>query len=74
LSIENIKEKYKHLFDFKLKKEIDDKYFVLEFVGTIKLEEQDIVQFLLDLMSYSSKKFKPQFMTIGIRKEMRVER
>lgn len=72
LNIENIKEEYEHLFYFKIikKKKVDDKYFVLEFSGITKLKQKDIVQFLLDLMSYKSEGFQPQFLTVGIRKEI----
>ena len=52
------------------KKEIDDKYFVLEFAGITKLNQKNIVQFLLDLMLYKTEEFKPQFLTVGIRKEI----
>lgn len=72
LNIENIKDEYEHLFYFKMtkKKEIDDKYFVLEFAGITKLNQKHIVQFLLDLMLYKTEEFKPQFLTVGIRKEI----
>lgn len=66
----NIK-KYEHLFDFKLtrRKEIDNKYFILEFEGKTQLEQKEIVHFLLELTSYKTETFKPQLLTIGIRKE-----
>lgn len=72
LNIENIKEEYEHFFYFKMtkQKEIDDKYFVLEFSGITKLKQKNIVQFLLDLMLYKTEEFKPQFLTLGIRKEI----
>lgn len=72
LNIDNIKDEYEHLFYFKMtkKKEIDDKYFILEFSGITKLKKQNIVQFLLDLMLYKTEEFKPQFLTLGIRKEI----
>lgn len=69
---ENIKEEYQQLLDFKLtqKKELNNKYFVLEFKGKTNLEQKEIVQFLIDLISYKTKKFRPLFLTVGLRKEI----
>lgn len=70
VKLANIKDTQTTLLDFNLihKKE-RGKYCVLEFVGKTHLEQQEIVQFLLDLIGYKKKMFQPELLTVAITKK-----